>query len=448
MKRILALVLAVLMMATVFVGCGNKPATPAANGGNNANAGDKNTNEFVKLEITDEQAAEGKANYKPEANAELLVWAPDKAVALIEEQCKAFAAQYPDANIKITVKAQGEGDASAALLNDPEKAADVFGFACDQLSGLINAKVIKPVNAFFVNDVVKNNSAGSIQAAAYDQKLYAFPETGDNGYYLVYDKSVVSDEDAKTLEGILAACKKAGKQFIFNVGNGFYGCTLPFTGGLEINGLAEDNVTQLFNDYNEDEVVDTLVAFATLFHEYEGTLVDNDPSAVTAGFSVDPKTVAAGVDGSWNAAGVAAALGENFGAAKLPTINVNGKAKQLISLHGYKLIGVNNYTKYPNAATLLADYLTNEACQIERAEKLSWGPSNINAAKSEAVTGNVAVSAILEQAANSLPQINIAGTFWTPMGTLGATLCKPGEKYDADTVRQLLKDTVSGIKDE
>ena len=419
MKRIFALILAVLMMATVFVGC------------------DK----------TEEGGAAATA-LEPEAGATLKVWAPDAALDVFKAQCDKFIAQYPDAGLKIEVVAQGEGDAATNLLNDPEAAADVFSFACDQLNRLNDANVIMPVNTTLAEDVTARNSAESIQAATLNDTLLAYPETGDNGYYLVYDKSVVSDEDAKTLEGILAACKKAGKQFIFNVGNGFYGCTLPFTGGLEINGLAEDNVTQLFNDYNEDEVVDTLVAFATLFHEYEGTLVDNDPSAVTAGLSVDPKTVAAGVDGSWNAAGVAAALGENFGAAKLPTINVNGKAKQLISLHGYKLIGVNNYTKYPNAATLLADYLTNEACQIERAEKLSWGPSNINAAKSEAVTGNVAVSAILEQAANSLPQINIAGTFWTPMGTLGATLCKPGEKYDADTVRQLLKDTVSGIKDE
>lgn len=418
MKRILCLILAVLMMATVFVGC--------------------NKNEEQTKATT----------FAPEANAELLVWAPDAIVELTQKQCNDFIAKYPDANLKITVKAQGENDAASALCNDPEKSADVFGFVCDQMSTLINAKVISPVNANLVDAIKANNSAESITAATYDDILYAYPETGDNGYYLVYDKSVVSDEDAKTLEGILEACKKAGKQFVFNVGNGFYGCTLPFTGGLEIAGLAEDNTTQLFNDYNEDEVVDTLVAFATLFHKYEGTLVDSDPGAVTSGVSVEPKVVAAGIDGSWNAANVSAALGENYGAAKLPTITVNGEAKQLISLHGYKLLGVNSYTKYPVAAALLADYLTSEACQIERAEKHSWGPSNIKAAASDTVQNNAAVKAILEQSANSLPQINMASTFWTPMGTLGATLCKPGEAYDEATVRTLLQETISGIKDE
>lgn len=444
MKRILSLILAVLMMATLFVGCGGEGETqdPAANTATNGASKDQ-----IPMMDADKAAAE-KAKVVPETGAELLVWAPEKAVKLTEAQCAEFAKKYPDANLKITVKAQGEGDAATALLNDPQKSADVFGFACDQLSTLINAKVIRPVHLAFTPELVKNNSEGSIQAATYDNKLYAFPETGDNGYYLVYDKSVVSDEDAKTLEGVLEACKKANKQFICSAGDGFFACMFPFTGGLEINGLEADNVTQKFNNYNEDEVVDTLVAFATLFHKYEGTFVSDNPTKITAGMSVEPKKVAAGIDGSWNAAGVAKALGDNFGAVKLPTINVNGKDKQIISLHGYKLLGVNNYTKYPNAATLLADYLGGKDCQLQRAEELSWGPSNIEATKDDVVKNNVAVTAILDQAKYSLPQVNIASTFWNPMGTLGTKLCAKGEKYDEATIRTLLQETVTNIKDE
>lgn len=441
MKRILALILAVMMMATIFVGCGEEPAT-------NEPAGDKNAAASDLGLMDAEKAAAEKAKVKPEQNAELLVWAPDKAVKLTEKQCAEFVKKYPDANLKITVKAQGEGDAATAILNDPQKSADVFGFACDQLSTLINAKVIRPVHLAFAPAIVENNSEGSIQAATYDKKLYAFPETGDNGYYLVYDKSVVSDEQAKTLEGVLEACKKANKQFICSAGDGFFACMFPFTGGLEINGLEADNTTQKFNDYNEKEVVDTLVAFAELFHKYEGTFVSDNPTKIAAGMQVNPKKVAAGVDGSWNAAGVAKALGENFGAVKLPTINVNGKDKQIISLHGYKLLGVNNYTKNPNASTLLADYLASEECQLQRAEELSWGPSNIKATESDIVKKNVAVTAILDQAKNSLPQVNIASTFWNPMGTLGTKLCAKDEKYDEATITKLLQDTITNIKDE
>ena len=93
--------------------------------------------------------------------------------------------------------------------------------------------------------------------------LLAYPETGDNGYYLVYDKSLVSDEDAKTLEGVFEACRKANKKFIMDAGSGFYACMFPFTGGLKLEGLhGEDNNIQKFNDYDEAEVVATLDAFS------------------------------------------------------------------------------------------------------------------------------------------------------------------------------------------
>ena len=420
MKRIFALILAVLMMATVFVGC------------------DK----------TEEGGAAATA-LEPEAGATLKVWAPDAALDVFKAQCDNFIAQYPDAGLKIEVVAQGEGDAATNLLNDPEAAADVFSFACDQLNRLNDANVIMPVNTTLAQDVTARNSAESIGAATLNDTLLAYPETGDNGYYLVYDKRLVSDEDAQTLEGIFEACRKANKKFIVDAGSGFYACMFPFTGGLKIEGLeGEDNDVQKFNDYDEAEVVATLEAFAKLFHEYDDIFFATSPDKVSAGLAEDPSTVAAGVDGSWNAATVAKILGDNYGAAKLPTINVNGENKQIVSMHGYKLIGVNAMSKAPNAAQLLADYLSGEECQYERAEKLSWGPSNTNAAATDTVTSNPAISAILEQSAYSVAQVNIAPTFWDPMANLGNNLYKEGVAYDADTLTTLLNKTISNVRDE
>lgn len=421
MKRIFALILAVLMMATVFVGC------------------DK----------TEDGGKTAATALEPEAGATLKVWAPDAALDVFKAQCDAFIAQYPDAGITIEVVAQGEGDAAANLLNDPEAAADVFSFACDQLNRLKDANVIMPVNTSLAEDVKARNSEKSLQAATLDDTLLAYPETGDNGYYLVYDKRLVSDEDAQTLEGVFEACRKAGKKFIVDAGNGFYSCMFPFTGGLKIEGLeGEENDVQKFNDYDQDEVVATLEAFAKLFHEYDDIFFSTSPDKVSAGLAEDPSTVAAGIDGSWNAATVAKILGDNYGAAKLPTINVNGEDKQIISMHGYKLIGVNAMSKAPNAAQLLADYLSGEACQLERAEKISWGPSNTKAAESEVVKNNPAISAILDQAQYTVPQVNIAPTFWDPMGNLGNNLFKEDAKYDAETLSALLDKTVANIRDE
>ena len=423
MKRIIAMILAVLMMATLFVGCGGDDA-----------------------KTDDGAAATGLA---PENGATLKVWAPDAALDVFKGQCDKFIAKYPDANITIEVVAQGEGDAATNLLNDPTAAADVFSFACDQLNRLQDAGVIMPVNTNLAKDVTARNSEASLSAATLDGMLLAYPETGDNGYYLVYDKSLVSDEEAKTLEGIFEACRKANKKFIMDAGNGFYSCIFPFTGGLKIEGLeGEDGDIQKFNDYDEAEVVATLEAFAKLFHEYSDIFFSTDVSKIPSGFAEDPSTCAAGIDGSWDAAAIQNVLGENFGAAKLPTINVNGEDKQMISLHGYKLLGVNARSKYPNAAQLLADYLSGEQCQLERAQKNSWGPSNTVAAADEAVTTNPAISAALAQSVYSIPQINMSSTFWDPMVTLGNNLFKEDAKYDTATLTALLDKTIANVRDE
>ena len=113
--------------------------------------------------------------------------------------------------------------------------------------------------------------------------LYAYPETNDNGYYLVYDKSVVSDEQAGKLEDILAACQEAGKQFVMDCGDGFYSCTFAFTAGVQVDGLEEDGITQKFVDYDEDAAVKTLQAFGKLIKKYKGTFVSLNVKNVASG---------------------------------------------------------------------------------------------------------------------------------------------------------------------
>jgi len=429
MKKFIALLLAVLMMASILVACG---------GGSSSGSGDSGSGDSGN-------SGQASDPFAGQTDIQLKVWADTKVTALTEELCKKFCEQYPDKNIQIEVVAQGENDVTSQLLNDPETAADVFSFPSDQLTNLTTAKVIAEVFDEYRADVEARNSQSSVEAATLDGQLWAFPETGDNGYYLVYDKRVVSDDDAKTLEGILEACRKAGKKFIMDAGNGFYSCVFPFTGGMKLEGIKDD--VQQFNDYNEDEVVATMEAFATLMHEYSDVFESNSDNKIASGMDPAAGTCAAGIDGTWNAAAVESALGENFGAAKLPTIKVNGEDKQMISLHGYKYIGVKEQSKFLEVAELLADFLTNEEAQIMRAEQVSWGPCNIKAAESDVVTQKPAVAAVLAQAEFSVPQVNMAATFWTPMANLGNELYK-GDKYDTDTLKTLLEKTVANIKDE
>ena len=422
MKKLLALVLAVLMIATVLVACGGGQTTTTTGTGSDGGA-----------DLSD---------LGGEDNVTLLVWAPENAVALTTELCNDFIAQYPDKSITIDVKPMEEGEVSGQILNDPSVAADVFSFACDQLLQLDKAKVLAPLDDYV--DVVDGRDAKpAVEAATLNGTLLAFPETGENGYYLAYDKSVVSDEDAKTFEGVLEACRKAGKKFNMDGGNGFYSCMFPFTGGLEITGV-EDGVQQ-FNDYDEEKVVDALEAFYNLFQEYSDVFQSDNVDKTGSGMATGG--VAAGIDGAWNAATVSKALGDNYGAVKLPTINIKGTDTQIISMNGSKLIGVNARSKFPEAAQLLANYLTDEEAETARLEELSWLPSNIKAAESDIVKKNPALSALAEQAQFSEPQINIADTFWSPVGTLGNKLFNT-DKFDRATIESEFDKAISNVLDE
>lgn len=440
MKKILAILMAGVLTATAFAGCGGDASS---NSGSSSKAGESSGSNATGVNASTVDYA----YFGDEDNVKLKVWAPDAAVNLVKKQIEDFKKTYSDKKFDITVVAQGESDAATQMLNDASAAADVFSFPSDQLNKLVDAGVIAPVAKGFTDYVTSSNSEDTIKAGTSKNTLYAYPETNDNGYYMVYDNTVVTEEDAKTLEGTLAACKKAGKKFIFDAGDGFYACTFAFTAGAKIDGLEEDGITQKFVKYDEDEAVKTLQAFAKLIKEYKGTFTSLNVKNVASGFKNG--TCGAGVDGSWDTKVNQDSLGDKFGAAKLPTIKVGDEDKQLVSMFGYKYIGVNGSSKYPNSAQILALYLSGEECQQQRTEELGWGPSNVNVQKDKVVTESPVLNAIKDQSQNSCTQVNISSTFWTPMGNLGNKLvAEEWNPDDADATRKLLQDTITNIRDE
>ena len=440
MKKVLAILVAGMMTATAFAGCGGGSTASKAEGGSDTASKSDDGGATIDPSWPDASL------FGDEDNITLKVWAPDKAVALVQKQVEAFKSHYSDKKFtSIEVVAQGENDAATLIVNDPEKAADVFGFPSDQLNKLKDAQVLTPVAPALLPTVKAMNAEKTVGAATFDDQLYAFPETNDNGYYLVYDNSVVSAEQAATFEAVLEACKAAGKTFVMDAGNGYYSCVFAFTGGAIVDGFEADGTTQKFVEYNEDEVVDTLMAFAKLMKTYKGTFVSQDPANISTGFKNGK--VGAGVDGTWNSQPDKDALGDKFGAAKLPTIKVGDTDKQMISMFGYKYIGVNSHTKFQRSAQILAYYLAGQECQEQRAKEIGWGPSNTEALK--AVADDPILQAVAAQADNAVPQVNIAGTFSSSMGTLGSEMYKDGwNPDDKAATKTLFEKTIANVRDE
>ena len=141
-------------------------------------------------------------------------------------------------------------------------------------------------------------------------------------------------------------------------------------------------------------------------------ILSTDDAGFLAG--VQDGTIAAGVSGTWNAVAVEEAWGSGFGAAKLPSYTCAGQEIPMASFSGYKLIGVNSYSRNRDWAAKLAEWITNEENQALRFRLRGQGPSNKNAAASEEVQGSPAIAALLAQSEFSQLQ-RVGGKFWDPV---------------------------------
>ena len=299
MKKIIALLMAVLMTVGMLAACSNTPAE------NNPPA-DETKGQVDTPETPDTPAEKEKVTLK--------VWADQGELELIEKLCNEYAAAHTEKEYTFEYGAVGAADGKTRYLEDPAAAADVFLFADDQLVDLVKADALYEVTRN-TDAIIAANTPGSIGAASYEGTLYGYPMTSDNGYFLYYDKSVFTEEDLATLDGILAAANAAGKQVHMDVSNGWYlasfflgnGCTLTIEDGKQVidftpaNGLAAAEAIRAFCN-------------APAF-------VPSDDSVQAGGIG---DAIACGVSGTWMATAIQEKLGENYGCCKLPTFTCDG----------------------------------------------------------------------------------------------------------------------------
>ena len=351
------------------------------------------------------------ANAEAEA-VHLKVWGSQVDQDLLKELCEKFASQHPEKSWEFEYGVVGEADAQARYLEDPSAAADVFSYPDDQIITLVQADALYEVTRNH-ETIVAANAAGTIDAASYEGVLYGYPMTADNGYYLYYDKSVLSEEDVQTLDGILAAANAAGKQVHMDVSNGWYLASFFLGNGCTLTLDSDGKQICDFNSAAGLEAAEAIRAFCN-----DPAFITGDDSVLQGGIG---DSICAGVSGPWTSAAIKEKLGDNFGAAKLPTFTCGGKQVQMGSFLGCKVLGVNTQTAYPVEAMELAEFLTSEESQLRRFELLGYGPSNINAAASPAVAADPALTALAAQSSYAISQ-HVLGAYWTPAEAFGAEL--------------------------
>ncbi len=422
-RRILAGLMTSVMMLGLLAGCANETTetttTPEETGG------DTTTPQAVSLKV----------------------WTPQNQHenGTIQSQADAFAKANPQYDIEWTFEVVGEDVVRDEILKDVENGADVYFFANDQSIELANAGALARLGGA-AEDLVKTTMDESVVNTVVNPEnggIYGIPFT-HNTYFMFYDKTLMSEDDVKTIEGILA--KETGDNvtnFFFESAGGWKLGAWYYGAGNTIFGESQTDFAAGCDWNNETGLAVT---------NYILGLKDNEKVAFDETLSVSEKItnneLGVWFDGSWNYNTYKEILGDDLGLGVLPTYNLNGEDTQLLSFYGSKAIGVNPASDNLPVAIEFATFLGTEEMQVQRYVESGQIPTNINAGQTEEVKADPVATVIIDQVAiASVTQpfsAEFSAAYWPNVGGITAEM-KNGE-LNADTAQAKLDTFVKNFE--
>ncbi len=413
-RKVISLLMVAALSAGLFAGCGSKDSgKESSSAAAGTTAGAESTEAESKEESTE---AETPAET---ISAKLTVWSPsedqaeDKG-AWLQTMCEQFDELHPEWEIEFEYGVCAEGDAKTTVTQDVEGAADVYMFANDNITDLVAANGIAKLGGTTVEAVKNTNSAAIVDSVSIDGAVYGVPFT-TNTWFMFYDKSVFTEEDIKNLDTMLEKGKVA-----FPITNSWYIASFYVANGCTLFG-ADGTDEAAGIDFTGDK--------ATAVTEYLVNLMSNAnfvSDSDGAGMSgLRDGSISAIFSGSWDAASVQEALGENYGVAALPCITIDGEAKQMKSFAGSKAIGVNPTSEYPQIAVALASYLGSAEAQLAHYEMRSVIPCNTELLADAAISSDILVTAQNDTFDNTSiiqPFVGKMNQYWSPAENFGKAL--------------------------
>lgn len=349
--------------------------------------GCSNTTGSQKKEVKKEAADK-------EQTVKLTLWGGAEDQKMLQSMVDDFKKEHAsEASFDIKLAVEGETTCKETLLGDVEKGADVFAFPDDQLQALAASGVLQEIRD--ADQVKQDNIKGAVEAASVNDRLFAYPMTADNGYFLYYNKKYFSGNDVKKLDTILAKAEKVHKKVTMDWTSAWYLYSFFGNTGLKA-GVNEDGVTNYCN-WNSKKGKIKGIDVAQAMERIAGSSAFLNTTDDKFLKGVQNGSVIAGVSGVWNANAIDKAWGKNYGAVKLPTYTCAGKQVQMASFTGYKMVGVNAYSSDVKWAMKLAEWITNQDNQTRRFAERGQGPSNIKASQSGDIEKSPAIQAVIAQ---------------------------------------------------
>lgn len=375
----------------------------------------------------------------------LVMWTPADDYELMVRIASEFEDVYSDeADIEVIVQEEAISGAKKLMLNDQGTVADVFRIADDQVSDFMAINSLCEIS--YDKDSVIKDCGGVdspiVKIVMKDDKLYAYPVTNSNGYFLYYNKKYFSKEEVGKLDDILDICEKNGKKFLMEWASGWY--TYAFFAGAGKSVTVSEDGTHNVCDFNSNDGEYAGIDIAKAMEDIatrEGFL--NAPNESVGSMEEEGDMIAV-VSGVWHQDKLKELWGEeNLGATKLPTYTINGNQVQMASFAGYTYYGVNNTSKNKEWAQKLAAYMTSYDVQLRRFEYDGDCPANVSAASSDDIQNSPAIAALNEQSKYATIQ-NVLEQYYDPMSILGTYLA--AKNPDETDLQELLDKTVEQIE--
>ena len=269
---------------------------------------------------------------------EISLWVGNESVNFYKEAVKDFLAQNSNFGYSINVVAADTGTIAGSMVSDNTACGDIITVAHDNIGKLAQRSLIKPLtdegllqqieddNPETYKDVIRSTMAEST-----DKYVFGSPYISQ-ALFLMYNKQYVTEEQAKTFEGLKEAALALRETDTSKKGD-IHGCTLAGTDGYNFSFTllarkVSDNSTTLkiyeglekANCYCQGD--DTVAVTRWAQDAFRnGTLEwPNDSGYATM---MQTHTALAVVGGAWHYNAVVSAIGaENVGLALIPTFTL------------------------------------------------------------------------------------------------------------------------------
>lgn len=435
-KKVLIVLLAFVMVFSL-----------AACGGGTTENGQTSNGQTENGETDNGQAGETTEEFEvvPEEGASLLVWESDGPEGEFMQFVGAeFEEKY---GIPVKFESVGHTDAPGQLRTDGPAGlgADVFAAPHDHAGSMEAAGLI--LENFWPEEYSADFMDAAIVGTTVDGVLYGYP-TGIETYSIFYHKDLVDESDLpKTMDELIAMSKdytdvdqnKYG--FMAEVGNFYF--MYAFIGGYGGYVFGDNNTNPNEIGLNNEGAVKAGHLMQRIKSE---TLPLNsaDISYDIKGSLFEDGKLMFDLNGPWAVQGYRDA-GVNFGVMPFPTLD-NGQVPT--SFSGIRALYVNAYTKYPDAASLFAQFATSEEMLVKRFEMTGQLPPHTALLNNPIIKDDPVSAAFLAQAEHAVPMPNIPQmpVVWDPMGTALSVIWNeekdPKEALDQAVIQ--IQDAIEG----